>query len=316
MATLEKKIWAVGGGKGGVGKSYVSGNLGILLAQKGHNVVLADLDLGGANLHTWLGVSNPIKGITEFIERDTPDLRKLLIPTEIPGLRLISGAKDGVEIANMKHTQKRRFVNALRLLDADYIVIDLGAGTAYNTVDFFLLADSQIIIVIPEPTSIENAYRFIKNSFYRQILHNSEKFRMKSAVKNILRKDNPFNINTPKQLIDYLNHLGGNAAVFIEEQQESFRPCIILNQVRSEKEKKIGAAMVKACLKYFDLKVKISGHLDFDETVRQSVLDREPLAKSSLESQPVQQLSNICEILLLDEKARTEKNNLLSQLAS
>ena len=316
MATLEKKIWAVGGGKGGVGKSYVSGNLGILLAQKGHNVVLADLDLGGANLHTWLGVSNPIKGITEFIERDTPDLRKLLIPTEIPGLRLISGAKDGVEIANMKHTQKRRFVNALRLLDADYIVIDLGAGTAYNTVDFFLLADSQIIIVIPEPTSIENAYRFIKNSFYRQILHNSEKFRMKSAVKNILRKDNPFNINTPKQLIDYLNHLGGNAAVFIEEQQESFRPCIILNQVRSEKEKKIGAAMVKACLKYFDLKVKISGHLDFDETVRQSVLDREPLAKSSLESKPVQQLSNICEILLLDEKARTEKNNLLSQLAS
>ena len=316
MATLEKKIWAVGGGKGGVGKSYVSGNLGILLAQKGHNVVLADLDLGGANLHTWLGVSNPIKGITEFIERDTPDLRKLLIPTEIPGLRLISGAKDGVEIANMKHTQKRRFVNALRLLDADYIVIDLGAGTAYNTVDFFLLADSQIIIVIPEPTSIENPYRFIKNSFYRQILHNSEKFRMKSAVKNILRKDNPFNINTPKQLIDYLNHLGGNAAVFIEEQQESFRPCIILNQVRSEKEKKIGAAMVKACLKYFDLKVKISGHLDFDETVRQSVLDREPLAKSSLESKPVQQLSNICEILLLDEKARTEKNNLLSQLAS
>ena len=139
---------------------------------------------------------------------------------------------------------------------------------------------------------------------------------MKSAVKNILRKDNPFNINTPKQLIDYLNHLGGNAAVFIEEQQESFRPCIILNQVRSEKEKKIGAAMVKACLKYFDLKVKISGHLDFDETVRQSVLDREPLAKSSLESKPVQQLSNICEILLLDEKARTEKNNLLSQLAS
>ena len=316
MATLEKKIWAVGGGKGGVGKSYVSGNLGILLAQKGHNVVLADLDLGGANLHTWLGVSNPIKGITEFIERDTPDLRKLLIPTEIPGLRLISGAKDGVEIANMKHTQKRRFVNALRLLDADYIVIDLGAGTAYNTVDFFLLADSQIIIVIPEPTSIENAYRFIKNSFYRQILHNSEKFRMKSAVKNILRKDNPFNINTPKQLIDYLNHLGGNAAVFIEEQQKSFRPCIILNQVRSEKEKKIGAAMVKACLKYFDLKVKISGHLDFDETVRQSVLDREPLAKSSLESEPVQQLSNICEILLLEEKARTEKNNLLSQLAS
>jgi len=107
---MEKKIWAIGGGKGGVGKSYVAGNLGVLLAQKGHNVVLADLDLGGANLHTWLGVSNPIKGITEFIERDITDIKKLLIPTDMSGLRLISGAKDGVEIANMKHTQKRRFV--------------------------------------------------------------------------------------------------------------------------------------------------------------------------------------------------------------
>ena len=73
----------------------------------------------------------------------TWDIKKLLIPTDIPGLNLLSGAKDGVEIANMKHTQKRRFITALRQLNADYIVIDLGAGTAYNTIDFFLLADSQ-----------------------------------------------------------------------------------------------------------------------------------------------------------------------------
>ena len=53
----QKKIWAFGGGKGGVGKSFVAGNLGILLAQNGHTVILADLDLGGANMHTWLGVT-------------------------------------------------------------------------------------------------------------------------------------------------------------------------------------------------------------------------------------------------------------------
>jgi len=61
--------------------------------------------------------------------------------------------------------------------------------------------------------------------------------------------------------------------------------------------------------------VKISGYLDFDETVRQSVIDREPLAKNSLESGPVQQLSIICENLLREEEQRTKKNNLLSQLA-
>ena len=61
--------------------------------------------------------------------------------------------------------------------------------------------------------------------------------------------------------------------------------------------------------------MKISGYLDFDETVRQSVIDREPLAKNSLESVPVKQLSIICEKLLQEEKERTKKNNLLSQLA-
>ena len=176
MAT--KNIWAIGGGKGGVGKSFVAGNLGILLAQSGYKVILADLDLGGANLHTWLGVNSPPKSLSDFIGREILNISKLLIPTEIPGLSLISGAKDGVEIANLKYTQKRRFLSALRNLDADYIVIDLGAGTSYNTVDFFLLADSQLMVVIPEPTSIENAYRFIKNSFFRHIFHNSKNFRL------------------------------------------------------------------------------------------------------------------------------------------
>ena len=75
----QKKIWAFGGGKGGVGKSFVAGNLGILLAQNGYNVILADLDLGGANMHTWLGVNSPTKSISEFIEREEQDIKKLLI---------------------------------------------------------------------------------------------------------------------------------------------------------------------------------------------------------------------------------------------
>ena len=128
----QKKIWAFGGGKGGVGKSFVAGNLGILLAQNGHTVILADLDLGGANMHTWLGVNSPTKSISEFIEREEQDIKKLLIPTDIPSLNLLSGAKDGVEIANMKHTQKRRFITALRQLDADYIVIDLGGANMHT----------------------------------------------------------------------------------------------------------------------------------------------------------------------------------------
>ncbi len=311
----QKRIWAFGGGKGGVGKSFVAGNLGILLAQSGYNVILADLDLGGANMHTWLGVNSPMKGISEFIGREVHNIKKLLIPTDIPGLSLISGAKDGVEIANLKHTQKRRFISALRRLDADYIVIDLGAGTAYNTVDFFLLADSQVMIVIPEPTSIENAYRFIKNSFFRQIFHNSQNFGLKSVVTPILRKDNPHNVNTPKELIDYFNKLGGRATVFIEEQIHSFIPKMILNQVRTERDQMVGPAMKKACLKYFNLDVKFMGYIAHDESVRKSVLERQPLAEAYPDCVPIKQLNKICADLLKDEKEFAGNNNILSKLA-
>ena len=265
-------------------------------------------------MHTWLGVNSPTKSISEFIEREEQDIKKLLIPTDIPGLNLLSGAKDGVEIANMKHTQKRRFITALRQLDADYIVIDLGAGTAYNTIDFFLLADSQGLIVIPEPTSIENAYRFIKNSFFRQVFHNSQGFGLKHVVNEIMRKDNPHNVNTPKELIDYFNKLGGKATVFIEEQIQYFMPKLILNQVRTERDQMVGPAMKKACLKYFNLNVKFIGQVSFDDSVRKSVLERQPLAVAYSDSEPMEQLEVILTDLLKDEKENAGNNSILSQL--
>ena len=202
-----KEIWAIGGGKGGVGKSFVAGNLGILLAQRGFRVILADLDLGGANLHTWLGVNTPEQGVSEFVDRQVEQIHELLIPTSIPQLRLISGARDGVEIANLKHTQKMRFLMALKRLDTDFIIMDLGAGTAYNTIDFFLLAEKQLMVVIPEPTSIENAYRFLKNSFYRKLRHTSSSFGLRNVVDQMLKNNNSFGIRSPRDLIEYLKQM-------------------------------------------------------------------------------------------------------------
>ena len=272
-----KQIWAVGGGKGGVGKSFFTSNLGVMLAQKGYRVVLADMDLGGANLHTWLGVNNPERGISEFVAHQVERIDQLLLNTTIPRLKLISGARDGVEIANLKHTQKLRFIRALKKLQADYVLLDLGAGTAYNTIDFFLLADTQLLVVVPEPTSIENAYRFIKNSFYRQLRHQSDTAGMRDLVNDMLRVDNPYGIRTPKELIAHLRQRGGEFARFIDFQVESFCPQMVLNQVRNQNDIRIGAAMENACQKYFGLKLRFLGHIEHDEVVWQSVLQRRPV---------------------------------------
>ena len=66
--TLEKTIWSVGGGKGGIGKSVVTANIGCALAMAGKKVVLVDADLGGANLHTYFGIKFPEKGLEDYIK--------------------------------------------------------------------------------------------------------------------------------------------------------------------------------------------------------------------------------------------------------
>ena len=164
-----KQIWAIGGGKGGVGKTLITANFAITLAKAGATVTLVDLDLGGANLHTCLGVEQTAHTLTDLFSPDVKNFAQLASPTNIPNLSLISGAQDSLNVANLPHAQKQKLLNKLKQLPSDYIILDLGAGTSYNTLDFFLAADVGILVVLPEPTSIENAYRFIKSAFYRKL---------------------------------------------------------------------------------------------------------------------------------------------------
>src|SRR5438874_2646824 len=76
-----RRVIAVGGGKGGIGKSLIASNLAIELARRGKRVVLLDADLGGANLHTCLGVELPKKSISDFVERRIDKLEEIVTPT-------------------------------------------------------------------------------------------------------------------------------------------------------------------------------------------------------------------------------------------
>ncbi len=160
-------ILPIGSGKGGVGKSLLATNLSIALAEAGKTVVLADLDLGASNVHTMLGIRSVDQGIGTFLTAPRVSFEQIVLPTEYEGLSFVPGDAEIPGIANLKAPQKKKLVRHLTSLQADYLVLDLGAGTSVNTVDFFLLSRSGIVITTPALTAILNAYLFLKNAVFR-----------------------------------------------------------------------------------------------------------------------------------------------------
>ena len=292
----QPQIWAIGGGKGGVGKSFISSNLAITLTHQGFNVVLFDGDLGGANLHTCLGVPNPQKGLSQFLNHDVEHLSDVACNTPIKNLKLISGAHDAVGITNLRHTQKIRILKAIKNLDADYVILDLGAGSNFNTLDFFLLADVQILVVIPEPTAVENAYRFIKSSFYRQIRYDANDKNIKEILHTVMYRDNIAGVRTPNELLQYLSDNGYTE--FTESQVNKFRPKLILNQIRNEHDRRIGFAMQQACNKYFGVSFDFVGYVEHSTLVWKSIVQRSPLMTQKVDSPTHEGIYKICDNLI------------------
>ena len=272
-----KKIWAVGGGKGGVGKSLITANLGIMLSRQTEKVVLVDLDLGGANLHTCLGVELPQFTLSDFIERQVESLEQLIVPTQIKNLGLISGAQDILDIANLKYAQKQRFLSKLANLEADYVILDLGAGTSFNTLDFFLAADLGMITLVPEPTSIENVYRFIKSAFYRRLKTLESSMHIKKMIDSIMNQRVENGVHTPSDLLNQIEMSDPLVGQRIKDDMAKFAPKLIINMVRSQTDIELGFAVSSVCKKYFGIETELLGYIEYDNLVWQSVRKKTPL---------------------------------------
>lgn len=273
-----KKIWAIGGGKGGVGKSLVSANVSICLALMGHKVVAVDLDLGGANLHTCLGLPIPQVTLSDYVSKRVSNFEDLLVATPISNLKIISGAQDELGMANLKHMHKNQIIRKLHELDADYILFDLGAGTAFNTIDFFITADKGILVVLPEPTSIENTYRFIKSVFYRRLkMVDGISDSIEELINESMNAKITSGQTSPSELIRKISELHPDVGLKIRSEMAHFRPNLIINQVRSQADIDIGYSIQSICRKYFGLEINFPGYLDYDQSVWQSVRKRKPL---------------------------------------
>ncbi|MAE59004.1 MAG: ATP-binding protein [Halobacteriovorax sp.] len=287
-----QQIWAIGGGKGGVGKSLVTSNLAICLSLLGMKVVIIDMDLGGANIHTCLGVPIPDKTLSDYFSKSSTKLSDLITPTPLNNLFLISGAQDELGIANLRNIQKNKIISQLRELDADYILLDLGAGTTHNTLDFFLSADQGILVTLPEPTSIENTYRFIKSVFYRKLSQLDDFLELSPIIDKALNSKISEN-HSPSEIVAKAREINPMIADKLEREISEFSPKLIINQARTQADIDIGFSMKIISKKYFGINLDYVGYLEYDATVWQSVKRKKPLILEFPSSALVKNFENI-----------------------
>ncbi len=269
-----RRIVAIGGGKGGIGKSLISANLGIELARRGKKVVLVDADLGGANLHTTLGVEVPKRTLSDFVERRVHSMEDVITPTGVENLGLVSGALDHLDAANPRYAQKMRLLRHVQALDVDFALLDLGAGTHTNVLDFFLVADHGLLVLVPEPTAVENAYRFVKAAFWRRMRNVAQVFGYEPLLRSLM---STATFRSPVELVQTISERDPEAGATLARQLASFRPRLVVNQVRTPQDADIGSAIVGAWRKYFGLEMDYLGCIAYDDEMWKAVRARRPL---------------------------------------
>lgn len=225
MADTMATLISVASGKGGVGKSIVSANLALAFAKSGRQVILADLDVGGADAHIMFGELNPAVTLTDFLNKRVSRLEDVAIPVTVrPNLRLIAGTGDTLATANMAYARKKRLMKQFRDLEADIVVIDIGAGTNFHALDFFLMADIHLAVATPEPTSVLDLYRFIKLAAIRCVLAS---FLARSPMSEVLSNRDFTSVEEVMEVAGATDAGGRDAAAAL---LQSFRPGLIINR--------------------------------------------------------------------------------------
>jgi flagellar biosynthesis protein FlhG len=274
------KVFAVAGPKGGVGKSTISANLAIALAAMGKRVVIADLDLGAANLHALFGIRNTDQTLDNFILKKVRNLADVVIDTEVSNLKFICGGTQIPNIANMPYQQKIKLINHLLKLECDILIMDLGGGSSYNVLDFSFIAHKGLFVTTPEVTSLINVYSFIKTSVFRRLTFHfkSEK---SPEVLELLEKAKDFDANphlkTMEKFFNEAAKIDSRAVSSAKDILKKFTPSIVINRVQTPSDANVGKALQGLLGQYLGLESKVTANLPEDNAVKKSINKMKPV---------------------------------------
>jgi flagellar biosynthesis protein FlhG len=298
------RIIPVASGKGGVGKSLVSANLGVAFAHAGQKVVVADLDLGASNLHLVLGHHAPKRGLGPFLSHTKSNFEDVIAETDVPGLRFIPGDTEIPGLANLKPSQLKALVKQLIALqdEADILILDLGAGTHQSILDFFLLSGQGIVVSSPAVTAVLNAYVFLKNAVYRLMFTSFGKSSRARTYLDKLRIDGagPDKLYIPK-LLPEIRRIDKTSYNAFSSRLEKLRPRLIMNMVDDPKNAEVAAKIRRSCEEYLDLKIEHLGVMYRDALQDTALSSRLPITLYKPQSILSQALYRIAEKIMQTE---------------
>ncbi|MDR4494752.1 MAG: P-loop NTPase [Nitrospirales bacterium] len=266
----------------------VVSNLGLLLSRKGKKVILVDLDIGGANLHILFGMFHPHSTLTDFLTNRTKTLEEAAHPINtISHLKLIPGTGETLITSNLQHAKKKRLIRHLQKLDADIVLVDVGAGTSYHTLDFFLLADYYLSVATPDPTSVLDLYRFIKLAAIRKVL---TAFLARDPVSETLLNQD---FHSVSDVLESVGRTSESGMAVAQEALKDFKPALILNRMTPKA--RINTLQLQQLLKqYVGTTLAVVGNIPEDTQVHDSILKYLPVvdfAPKSPSAQAFHQLS-------------------------
>lgn len=258
------------GGKGGTGRSLLAANVALFLSRLGRDVVVADVDSAGANLHTFLGLEpllpNPGAQLRApgrpRVDRLAGTNLVLCRPPHSIGL----GPADPLRLATLQAADSQ---------GADVIVLDMGAQADPLTLDTFLAADVGVVVVVPEPLSIERSYAFLRAALYRRLLHGDDEPAV--VARALLAADQVGQLDTPADLVDALAGVHANAAQAIRARVLAFSPKVLINRCRTRADRDMGPGIVSAVRRRWGINAEALGSVENDDAAWEATRRRRAL---------------------------------------
>lgn len=297
----KKTIWAVGGGKGGTGKSFIAASLAIYLASIDDDVVLIDADLGGPNLHTFLGMNYSNRDLGHFFSNKIKKLKDTVVFTPFDRLRLIRGTDRTPFMANLNYYKKLKFIRHVKTFDAKRVIIDIGTGTSFNDIDFFILSNPGILVINPEPTSIENAYYFLRTCIIRILKSHIEYHKLQGLIKRIA-EDTDDHSRSIYGFLKAITSYDKSYAKILFRALKDFTPCLIMNKAKEDRDFLLGESMVDIIQKYLVVKANYLGAVPYDENIPLSLKNLTPYLANNPNSKAAVSIKNIAKKLINQTK--------------